>query len=138
MGKKKVILIALLAAVVLAVSIGGVVLAQEATTTSSGNTLLARVAAILGIDQQKVEDAFNQARREQQSEALTNRLKALVEAGKITQAQADQYKAWAESRPDVPIAPGFGGRGGFGGMRGFGGGCGFQGLPGTVAPQTAN
>ena len=133
MGKKKVLLIALLAAAVLAVSIGGVVLAQEATAPS-GNTLLARVAVILGIDQQKVEDAFKQAAREQQSEALTNRLKALVEAGKMTQAEADQYKAWAESRPDVPFAPGFGGRGGM--MRGFGGGC--WGVPGTVAPQTAN
>ena len=59
---------------------------------SSGKTLLARVAEILGIDQQKVEDAFAQAQKEMQNEALDNYLKNLVDEGKITQEQADQYK----------------------------------------------
>lgn len=34
-------------------------------------------------------------------EALDNRLKCLVEKGKITQEQADQYKQWWQSRPDM-------------------------------------
>ena len=29
-------------------------------------------------------------------------LQKLVEEGKITQAQADEYTAWLESRPDIP------------------------------------
>ena len=106
---------------------------------SQPKTLLARVAAILGIEQQKVEDAFAQAQSEMQDEALDNHLKNLVDQGKITQEQADQYKAWVKSkpdmtqyeqqlrdwqntRPDIPLPlpggfDGFGGRGFRGGMR---------------------
>jgi hypothetical protein len=102
--RKKLIMVAILAtAVLLAGSIGGVALAQTGSTgdTTSGKTLLARVAAILGIDRQKVEDAFAQARREMRDEALDSYLKNLVDKGKITQQQADQYKAWVKSRPDM-------------------------------------
>ncbi|HLB27965.1 MAG TPA: hypothetical protein VJK47_02010 [Dehalococcoidales bacterium] len=102
--KKKVILLALLAALVL-ISIGGVVIAQAAEG-ASGNatqlkTIMARVAEILGIDQQKVEAAFEQAKNEAQADALKNRLQALVDAGKITQAQADAYLKWSQSKPDM-------------------------------------
>ncbi len=101
--KKKFILIALLAATVLLVgSISGVALAQTGSTSGgSGETLLARVAAILGIDQQKVEDAFAQAQREMREEALDSYLKNLIDQGKITQEQADQYKVWSQSSPDM-------------------------------------
>ena len=102
--KKKVILLALLAALVL-ISIGGVVIAQAAEG-ASGNatqpkTIMARVAEILGIDQQKVEAAFEQAKNEAQLDALKNRLQALVDAGKITQAQADDYLKWWQSKPEM-------------------------------------
>ncbi|MBI2830316.1 MAG: hypothetical protein HYX81_04065 [Chloroflexi bacterium] len=97
--KKKIMLIAALAVVVLVGSLGVVVYAQEGTTSGQPKTLLARVATILGIDQQKVEDAFKQAQKDMQAEALDARLKALVEQGKITQEQADQYKKWWQSRP---------------------------------------
>ena len=101
---KKVIIIAVSAALVLAGSIGGVVYAQTGNisgNTTSNNTILARVAKILGIDQQKVEDAFAQARKDAQTEALDNYLNNLVERGKITQEQADQFKQWRQSRPDL-------------------------------------
>ena len=107
---KKFIVVALVAALVLVGSTAGVVLAQTGSggdsqtgvTLASDNasqpkTLLARVAAILGIDQQKVEDAFTQARTEMRDEALQK----LVDEGKITQQQADQYKKWWQSRPDT-------------------------------------
>jgi len=151
-NKKLVIVTALVAAVLLVGGIGGVVYAQAknrvddqiGVTLASDNasqpkTLLARVAAILGIEQQKLEDAFAQARSETQDEALDNHLKNLVDQGKITQEQADQYKAWVKSkpdmtqyeqqlrdwqntRPDIPLPlpggfDGFGGRGFRGGMR---------------------
>ena len=102
---KKVIIVAVLGALVLAGSIGGAVYAQTGNTTSgnttSGHPLMARVAEILGIDQQKVEAAFAQAQNETRTEALDNYLKNIVAQGKITQAQADQYKKWLQSRPDM-------------------------------------
>lgn len=110
---KKVIIVAVLGALVLAGSIGGVVYAQTSNSlpgkallaqtgnTTSNKTILARVAKILGIDQQKVADAFTQARTEAQTESLDNYLNNLVAQGKITRAQADQYKSWLQSRPDM-------------------------------------
>jgi hypothetical protein len=102
--RKKFIIVAVLATTVLLVgSIGGLAFAQTGSTdnTTSGKTLLARVATILGIDQQKVENAFAQAQREMRDEALDSYLKNLVDQGKITQQQADQYKAWVKSSPDM-------------------------------------
>jgi LPS O-antigen subunit length determinant protein (WzzB/FepE family) len=40
-------------------------------------------------------------RQERANEALDNYLQKLVDEGKITQEEADQYKAWWESRPDI-------------------------------------
>jgi multidrug efflux pump subunit AcrA (membrane-fusion protein) len=110
--------------------LGGVVLAQSGstttttTTTNPEQTLLAKVAAILGIDQTKLEAAFTKAEKEIQTDALTNRLQALVEAGKLTQAQADQYLQWWQSRPTLPEdlnLPRLQGRMGFGGLLGMNG-----------------
>jgi hypothetical protein len=127
MGRRKWLIITVVAVTVVLVVgiIGGVVYAQTTTPTpdSQGKTLLARVAAILGIEEQTLEDAFNQAKKEMSDEALGKKLDALVEQGKLTQEQADEYKEWWESRPDVPnITDGKGLRGfgdGFGGFRCF-------------------
>jgi myosin heavy subunit len=100
-SKKFIIIVSVVAAIVLVGSLTGVALAQTGSAGSSGKTLLARVAEILGIDQQKVEDAVAQAQSEMQNEALDNYLKNLVDKGTITQAQADQYKAWIQSKPDM-------------------------------------
>lgn len=95
---KKFIVAVLAAAVLLVGGIAGVALAQTGdANNSSEKTLLGRVASILGIDQQKLEDAFTQARTEMQDEALQK----LVDEGKITQQQADQYKQWLQSRPNM-------------------------------------
>jgi hypothetical protein len=127
-NKKKWIIIGILAVVViLAIGIiGGAAYAASGTTTdTAGKTLAARVATILGLDQSKVEAAFSQAQKDLQTEALDNQLKSLVSAGKITQAQADQYKAWIQSRPSLPAGAGLqgdmgmsGGPHGMPGMRG--------------------
>lgn len=99
---KKFILVVLLGAVVLVGSVGGVALAQTGgNDEGSGKTLIARVATILGIDQQTVEDAFAQAKREMREEALDNYLQKLITEGRITQEQADEYKAWSQARPDL-------------------------------------
>ncbi len=131
---KKTILIAVLVALVLVGSLSFVALAQTGSE-SPGKTLLARVATILGIDQQKVEDAFAQAQKEMEAEALDNHLKNLVEQGKITQEQADQYQRWWQSRPDMPEGSALPGGFGFRGHGGFRGGPGFPCPPGVPLPQ---
>lgn len=60
--RKKVILIPVLVTLVVVGSIVGVAFAQ-AGSDSSGNTLLARVAAILGIDQAKVKMPLHKPRK---------------------------------------------------------------------------
>lgn len=102
-SRKFIIVVVLAATVILVGSLTGVAIVQAGSTDNAtpGKTLVARVATILGIDQQKVEDAFAQAQRERQEEALDNYLKSLVDKGTITQEQADQYKQWLQSRPDM-------------------------------------
>jgi hypothetical protein len=43
----------------------------------------------------------SEERQERMNEALDNFLQKLVDEGKITQEEADQYQAWWESRPDI-------------------------------------
>ena len=122
---KRFIIIALVATVVLVGSIAGVVLAQTDNPTGSGNvtqpkTLLARVAEKLGINQTTLENAFTEAQKEMQTQALKNRLQSLVGQGKITQKQADDYLTWWEARPNMP--PGFGFKGRMA-LRGWGRMC---------------
>lgn len=102
---KKFIIISVIVAVVLTAAVAGVALAQTggSDAQTGQTTLMGRVAAILGIDQQKVEDAFSQAKKEMADEALDAKLKAMVENGKITQDQADQYRTWWQARPDSPL-----------------------------------
>ena len=138
--KRKWMLVAVLIAVVVLVGgiVGGVVYAQTNTPTTTPSqttqqdTLMAKVAQILGIDQQTLQNAFTQAQKEIQSEALSQRLANLVQQGKLTQEQADQYQQWWNSRPDVPA----GLDGGIGKLPGNAkmfrnGGFGFRCLPGT-------
>ena len=80
------------------------VLAQESDGETSRLGLIARVANILGLEEQQVQDAFDQAqqelRDEQFEEMVGQRLDALVESGRITQEQADELREWYAERPD--------------------------------------
>jgi len=139
---KKFILIAVLAALVLVGGTGGVVLAQtkngdDSQPKAQYEALLDKVCAIYeqntgtAIDAQELQKAFDQARSETMAEAQDKYLQSLVDQGKITQEQADQYKAWLESKPTVPIlAPGFPGHDMHPGFGGHGGG-----FPGWCGPQ---
>jgi hypothetical protein len=62
----------------------------------------------VAINSQELQKAFDQARPEItqarpeiKNETLDDHLKRLVDEGKITQEQADQYKAWLKSKPDM-------------------------------------
>ena len=99
---KKFIIVTVLVAVAVAGSIGGIALAQtENGDDSQPKTLLARVAEKLGIDQQELKDAFAEAQSEMRDEALDGYLQKLVDEGKITEAEAAQYKVWWQARPDM-------------------------------------
>ncbi len=88
---------------------GGAVMAQEtgreeaATSTPvpapGSTTLLGRVATILGLEA-TVEDAFQQARKDQRSEKYREALDRKVEQGFITSEEADEQFLWFQSRPD--------------------------------------
>ncbi|MFC1948024.1 hypothetical protein ACFLXY_08925 [Chloroflexota bacterium] len=99
--KRKFIIMLLGAILIIAASIGGVAMAQESEEDSQPDSLLGRVAKILGIDQQTVEDAFEQAQAEMHEEALDRYLQNLVDEGIISEEKAAEYKAWLESRPDI-------------------------------------
>jgi flagellar basal body-associated protein FliL len=112
MKKKKLIIISIAITVVILVGgiLGGVVYAQSGSTTTTSSTttsttkdtLFAKVAAILGIDEAKLQSAFSQAQEEIKTDALNNRLQELVVAGKLTQEEADQYLKWWQSQPTLP------------------------------------
>jgi hypothetical protein len=130
---RKFVLVTVLATLALVGSISGIVLAQNgdnsqpnAANQTANQALLDRACEIyqentgVAIDQQALKDAFAQAQSEKLQEALDSRLQSLVDEGKITQDQANQYKEWWQSRPEVPFGLPFGGHGG---LRGWGGLC---------------
>jgi hypothetical protein len=111
----------------LALALGaGAVMAQGDGDGSSlgAKTFASRVAAILGLDEGQVQDALTQAAGEAREEHLQMKLDRMVEQGKITQEQADEYLLWFEAKPDGIMSKsrfhGHGRHGGFGG-RMFGG-----------------
>jgi hypothetical protein len=72
-----------------------------------GNTeMLTRVAQILSIDEKTLESAFKQAQKEFEQKRMDEMFAKLVTDGKLTQTQADEYKAWLTSKPEG--VPGFG------------------------------
>lgn len=110
---KKFIVIAVLTMLVLAGTIGGVAIAQanddENTPPESGNiSLLDKVAEVyekntgVAINTQELQKAFVEAGQAIRDEAQDRFLQKLVTDDKITQEQADQFKAWLDSRPALP------------------------------------
>jgi hypothetical protein len=148
--RKKWLIIGFLCVVVLAATIGGFTIASAddstAKTGTAVNTLMDKVAEIYqkntgtAIDSAQLQKAFEEAGAALRTDRMDQMLQNLVDSGKITQAQADQWKAWWNSRPaqitsdefktwmqSHPEIPGLTGGNGagkimpFGGMRGFGG-----------------
>ena len=60
-----------------------------------------RVATILGVDSAELSDAFSTARDEVRTEQMDARLDQAVADGTITQEDADEIRAWQDSRPEV-------------------------------------
>lgn len=135
--RKWVIAVVVVSVLLLSGIVGGVVFAGSDTSTTTGDrdqptdryqALLDRACAIyeektgVAIDSEQLKDALRQAQQEMQDEALQSWLQDLVDSGKITQEEADQYLEWWQSRPSIEAPlPGLGWRGPKGGMVGGGG-----------------
>ena len=84
--------------------------ATSATEATRGS--LPRVAEILELEEDTVADAMEQARQEMHDERVEAWLDKMVESGKITQEQADDYQDWLDDQPeglDRSWGKGFGG-----------------------------
>ena len=133
---RKIILALLLTVVVLAGTIGGVALAQtedeeENQPETQHGALLERVCEIYNanpdrpgdIDYDLLKDAIAQAGSQLRAEAREQFRLRLIEEGKVTQEQLDEFDAWMAAKPDgIPFADRnhdgmkrFGGFGKFGG-----------------------
>jgi hypothetical protein len=86
-----------------ALSIAGAAFAQEGPVDGSNprDSIKDRVAEILGVERDALDDAMRTAREENRESKHDERLAALVEAGTITQEQADEWDAWNDEKPDV-------------------------------------
>ena len=101
MRKLRIIIPIGIAVVAIATISISVVLAQENEKgDSNASRLSAKVAEILGLDAAVVNDAIKQARGELRDEAIQKKLNAMVEKGRLTQEQADEYLNWIQLRPE--------------------------------------
>lgn len=101
--RKRNLLLVLVTAAVLALGItGGAIWAQEADAQddSARKSMASRVAEILGLGEEEVQDAFKQAGREIKDEKFQNRMDRLVENGKLTEDEAAEAVDWFQSRPE--------------------------------------
>jgi hypothetical protein len=101
--------------------------AQEETTAKS---FTARLATILGLEEDVVQNAFKEARRDIQAERFQARMDGLVENGRITHDEADAAFEWYKERPEGINSSRRGSRSGFYGQRGPGSKSGFHGRRG--------
>ena len=111
----KLIIGSVIAGLLLLGGMAGVALAQEGTPTPEATpqgqgqgvrqVILEELAAILGMDVDTLRDAVAQARQQvlhqRLDEGMTKRLERLVEAGRLTQEEADEVLAWWQERPEV-------------------------------------
>jgi len=98
---------AAVAAVLVGLGAAGAIAASGAWSPSEERKAVIEDAARqLGVDPDALSDALKQA--------LENRIDAAVEAGRITEEQADALKERLESSGDVPLLGGFGHFGHFG------------------------
>ena len=102
--KKRLIAAAIALGLITAGIVGGTILADDdGENGSKGAGLVERVAEILGLEEETVQDAFDQARGEIRDEDIENRLAGAVEKGALTQEQADALSDWYDARPeDLP------------------------------------
>ena len=103
MTKKRWIAAAAVVVVLIAGVTGGTLMAQQGGDdgdAAESKSFAARVAEILGLDTETVEDAINQAKREMFDERVRKKLDAAIAKGLIDQAKADEILEWLAEQPD--------------------------------------
>lgn len=103
MKHKKLMVVAILAALVV------VVVAFSATAFASSSdddatpqeAFIGKVSDILGLEDEEVSGAMDQARQEMREEAQQEALAQAVEDEILTQDEADEIQAWWDARPEV-------------------------------------
>ena len=99
---KRKLMLGTTAGLIGALAIAGAAFAQEGPVDGSPHdSIKDRVAEILGIDRTALDSAMSTARDEHRESKQDERLAALVEAGTITQAQADEIDVWEDSKPEI-------------------------------------
>jgi len=80
-----------------------VVMAQDEPTPpeTCGQGLIARMAEILGIPEEDIVNAFNQAQQEIIDDALDRMIDKAVNNGRITEQEASEIREWLEQRPEA-------------------------------------
>jgi len=116
MSKKLKIVIALaVGIVILSLGSGAIVMASTGTTTTTtvttttaqcngtvGNGLYSAVATTLGVTEQQVADAFQQAAVQAQQQSITTALAQAVANGTISAAESTAIQAWLAAKPTSP------------------------------------
>jgi hypothetical protein len=111
--KKKFLIIGVLSVVVLAAVLGGFAIASANDSGSAQIALMDKVAEIYqkntgtAIDAEALQKAFTEAGTAVRTEACNQFLQKLVDEGKITQEQADAWKAWMDARPSSALTDEF-------------------------------
>lgn len=65
-----------------------------------GQQIMTRTAEILGIDEETLRNAFQQATQEMMQERQQERLQNAVQNGLITEEEAAEIQGWWDSKPD--------------------------------------
>jgi len=105
--RTKFLLVIVGLALVLSVGLTATALANDDNNDGPVQTLIGKVAGILGLDEDQVADAFKQARQEMQDEAFEQRLQKAVESGSISEEEADQVLEWWQNKPEAVEDLGF-------------------------------
>ena len=97
-NRKKLVAGVLVATMALAGVLAGTLSADEESQGAPRDPLFARVAELLGLEQQQVEGAFQQAMSEQRAErqaemeaARDARLQELIDDGVLTEQQVEEF-----------------------------------------------
>ncbi len=91
-------------AVALIGAFAGIIAAQSNDDGSGTKTFAERVAEILGISSDDVENAMQQAKDAMHDERLDAKFAELVENGTLTQEDADAIRAWQDAKPDIEFS----------------------------------
>ena len=98
--KVKILISALVVALLLTTGTTLTVIAEGEEEETGEDTLLGRVAEILGVDEDDLAAAFEQAQQEMRKDAFIDRINEAVADERISQEQADDIIEWWLERPD--------------------------------------